>query len=87
MPQKDWPATTQLSAERLASSSKLWGLSAGMIEPIVPPSIGLKPAAAAQSPCPGAGEKCSSSLLGTPSHSLASAGGSRLIVMFGQALA
>ena len=38
----------------------------------------------ASSPCPGFGEKNCSSLLATPSNSLASAGGSRLTAMFGQ---
>src|SRR5947208_1398771 len=40
-----------------------------------------------QSPPPGLDEKCSSSLLGTPSQCLASAGGSFLAVMFGQIFA
>jgi hypothetical protein len=38
----------------------------------------------AQSPLPGFGEK-NVALSGLPSHSLASGGGSRFIVMFGQA--
>src|SRR6202049_4343990 len=40
-----------------------------------------------QSPVPGLAEKCSSNLLATPSHSLASGGGSFLAVMFGHDLA
>src|ERR1700745_4478922 len=40
-----------------------------------------------QSPPPGLAEKCSSNLLGTPSHCLASAGGAFLVVIFGQTFA
>src|ERR1700689_4653609 len=40
-----------------------------------------------QSPVPGSDEKCSSNLLGRPSHALASAGGSFLAVIFGHCLA
>ena len=42
---------------------------------------------AAQSPVPGSDEKNFLNLSGTPSHSLPSAGASRLTVIFGQVLA